>query len=570
MTNADFPGPVHRELFFSAQARQRRASRWFGAIALVAALATGIPLGIAVAPVLYIAIYPIATVMLAVFPKSIVWSLLRHAVPGVLLGIAFLLFAGANFNYTVRQSATDPSMFEMHGEARVGADQPASPDPWKGPVVQTGAIPGAAIAAVLITLFLVLPGGMALLLTWYFVRRVFRSSGVAGVLQALGARAPDINRTNEKILVNTVQEMAIAASLPPLRVMVMDRAMSGDAANAAALGWSIDDTTILVTPGLIENLPRDQMQAIVARLVAAVGNGDAHVAMQLLALFETIEIVRMILRGHQRWAALRTLANLVGHGMRLALRGDTEREHPACENAVMALVARTGQLLYSPVAAKQPAAHADIRSSGQGIVQEKLKRLLRFVLTPIRIPLNWMAFTIWLTVTLSAWFFAGPILGAMWRRRQLLADAMAVQLTRDPNALAGAIARLDHMGVAFPAAATMSFLFASWSDSPTSIASADATPKLTALAHYMNVDSGTRIVALNAMGAKAQSDTGAPAHDPFGPPVVDAPIRIAAIAALVPLGFGVLALVLVVDFFFMGVTLAATGGLLSLLPSISN
>jgi hypothetical protein len=48
-------------------------------------------------------------------------------------------------------------------------------------------------------------------------------------------------------------------------------------------------------------------------------------------------------------------------------------------------------------------------------------------------------------------FFVTPLMAALWRRRRLLADATAVELTRDPNALVTALEHLEEHGATVPA-----------------------------------------------------------------------------------------------------------------------
>ena len=61
---------------------------------------------------------------------------------------------------------------------------------------------------------------------------------------------------------------------------------------------------------------------------------------------------------------------------------------------------------------------------------------------------------IWLTTLLF-----GPLVALLWRTRRRLADATAVQLTRHPGALAGALRGLD---VTVPGAVAVHFLFPVW------------------------------------------------------------------------------------------------------------
>jgi len=56
----------------------------------------------------------------------------------------------------------------------------------------------------------------------------------------------------------------------------------------------------------------------------------------------------------------------------------------------------------------------------------------------------------------------GPWIAAMWRARRRLADATAVQLTRNPTALAGAIRKLGAADVEVREGWAVNFLFAAW------------------------------------------------------------------------------------------------------------
>ena len=108
------------------------------------------------------------------------------------------------------------------------------------------------------------------------------------------------------------KRMAIAAGVKPPRVMLLD----GPVVNAAALGSSYDDAVVLVSRRLLDELDRDETQAVVAHLIGAVGNGDLRVALSMLSLFRTIALLMTALGATLGPAARRTLLRM----MRLALR----------------------------------------------------------------------------------------------------------------------------------------------------------------------------------------------------------------------------------------------------------
>jgi hypothetical protein len=71
-----------------------------------------------------------------------------------------------------------------------------------------------------------------------------------------------------------------------------------------------------------------------------------------------------------------------------------------------------------------------------------------------------------ITARAMIWTFTllvcGPWIGALWRSRRRLADAGAVQLTRNPTALASALRKLTDADVRLPGGETVDFLFPVW------------------------------------------------------------------------------------------------------------
>jgi Zn-dependent protease with chaperone function len=435
-----------------------------------------------------------------------------------------------------------------------------------GASTHAGVMPGFGLALVLAAVLLALPGSLVFLAIWRLVCNVFRHAGVGGVLLAIGARPPDLRDLEEKRLVDVVQEMAIAAALPPPRVMIIDRAIAGNAANAAAVGWSISDATIVVTRALIEDLTRDQTEAVIAHVVASVGNGDLRIAFLVLSVFETIGLVRLAIHGTHRVAARRTLARFLKLAMRPSSATDAARR--AEEEAVMALIGGAGET--PPTSDTGPEVGAVTRTLG-------------CLFAPILVPLDWTAITIKTVVTLSAGVFAGPVIGAMWRRRQMLADATAVQLTRNPDALAGALERMCEVGVIVPRGAAVSHLFAAWwggasgsSDSESAAASVTAVsaPLLTAsdagddgrllLTRQMHASPAARIAALRAMGAQIASGSREV------PAVQTATAGISGAFAALPIAVAISAAVMVLDMVGMSITLGAAGALMFIFAAVAK
>jgi len=130
---------------------------------------------------------------------------------------------------------------------------------------------------------MLLPGVMLSMALWVGVNIMFHRSGVGGALLALKAREPNQAELKELQLADVVQEMAIASGLPAPQVMLVD----SPGANAAAIGTSPYDARIVVSRRLVDDLSRDELEAVLAHLIASIGNGDLHIAFRMTAVLET-------------------------------------------------------------------------------------------------------------------------------------------------------------------------------------------------------------------------------------------------------------------------------------------
>ena len=120
-------------------------------------------------------------------------------------------------------------------------------------------------------------------------------SGPDRVLWATGAREVTAPATDqEKVLVNVVEEMAIAASLPRPRIWIVP----DPDPNAFATGRDPASASIAVTQGLLDALDRDELQAVVAHEMAHVRNLDIRLMTLLAAI---IGVVVLVSNGAGRW-----------------------------------------------------------------------------------------------------------------------------------------------------------------------------------------------------------------------------------------------------------------------------
>lgn len=210
-------------------------------------------------------------------------------------------------------------------------------------------------------------GGITLMVTLKWVS--LRDGGRA-VAECLGGeRVTYSNATaQQRVLLNVVAEMALAANVPMPPVYVLPES----AINAFAAGYSPADAVIGVTAGCIEQLNRDELQGVVAHEFSHILNGDMRLNIRLMAwLFGILCIAdagRLLLE-HSR-------------GVRVS-DSDGNKSNP--------------------------------------------------------LPLIGLALLVigWLGV-----FFGNMIKAAVSRQREFLADASAVQFTRNPHGIADALKKI--------------------------------------------------------------------------------------------------------------------------------
>lgn len=217
------------------------------------------------------------------------------------------------------------------------------------------------------------------------------------VAKALGGSRLDHVQANsrQRMLLNVVEEMAIAAGVPVPPVYIMPE--SG--INAFAAGYSPADAVIGITEGCLNQLNRDQLQGVVAHEFSHILNGDMRMNIRLIALLQGILFI-----GHAGYYLLRS--------------------------------GRTA-------AAVSIGSSRSKNNNGGGI----------FVLALGLMVLGYLGS-----------FFGNLIKAAVSRQREYLADASAVQFTRNPQGIAGALKAIGAVGssgsrVKHPNADEMSHLF---------------------------------------------------------------------------------------------------------------
>lgn len=197
---------------------------------------------------------------------------------------------------------------------------------------------------------------------------VLRNGGRRVVKQVGAEPLRDPRSDQERILMNVVEEMSIAAGLPMPTVYIVPDADP----NAFVTGTKPGEAHLAVTSGLLEVLNRDELQAVVAHEMGHVKNEDTRLMTIIAGLGGAILLLRDVM--------IRTTFHS---------RGGSRREGKG-GNPLVVLVL--------------------------------VVWVLSWILAPIIIRLMAMAVS---------------------RGREYLADAMAAQFTRNPAALADALAKIE-------------------------------------------------------------------------------------------------------------------------------
>lgn len=311
------------------------------------------------------------------------------------------------------------------------------PEFWSALRGRSAEVPWRSLA-----LLLLAPGALVMLAAWPFVRRLQRSAGAGTILRRLPSREIEPSAIREQQLANVVHEMAVAAGVPVPRVRIVE----SNAANIVAIGLTTDDVTILASTGFLEALNRDERQAMVAHLVGSVGNGDLEIAAVILSVIETWGLLTTIFESVVYPKRRRLVRRFVRASARSLRRGITREEASSVVDPLL------GGAMPDPM----EVAEAFNPSGCMGVIYGV------FILVPLLATVGLASIAARHASALFTVIGFGPWLAAMWRARRRLADATAVELTRNPTALAAAVQKLGDADVVIPGGWPVSFLFPVW------------------------------------------------------------------------------------------------------------
>ena len=223
----------------------------------------------------------------------------------------------------------------------------------------------------------------------------------------LGAKLVSAQRPTdtEKVFLNVVQEMALAASLPVPSCYVFS---DDTGINAFAAGNHPKDAAIALTQGALKHLNREELQGVVAFAMSHIGNADMSLCIRFIGVAGGLNQV-----------------GVFGQGV---------------------IVSAGATALTSPVIAFK-AALEDLRA-------------LPFI--PFIIIFILISAFLLLIVGVFLLLLGGVGLGlthaiqaAVWSQRESLGDASAVQFTRYPAGLASALKKVTVFGSAIKSAARL-------------------------------------------------------------------------------------------------------------------
>ena len=182
----------------------------------------------------------------------------------------------------------------------------------------------------------------------------------------------------EKRLLNIVEEMAIASGVPVPNVYIMRGEHS---INAFAAGFTPQTSVISVTQGALDYLTRDELQGVIAHEFSHLLHHDTRLNMKLIGVLFGLEMIAII--GY-------VLIRFAPHLASASRSRDNDKNSSAM--AVFLLILGVGIAL--------------------------------------------------LIIGLVGQLFANIIRAAISRQREFLADASAVQFTRNPNGIGGALKKI--------------------------------------------------------------------------------------------------------------------------------
>ncbi len=132
-----------------------------------------------------------------------------------------------------------------------------------------------------------------LILTGTLFRIAQLRKGGSAVAEMLGGRKvePSTRDHKERQLLNVVEEMSIASGLPVPDIYVLN---NEENINAFAAGFDANDAAVGVTRGTLEKLNRDELQGVIAHEFSHIFNGDMRLNIRLIGILNGILLLHLM------------------------------------------------------------------------------------------------------------------------------------------------------------------------------------------------------------------------------------------------------------------------------------
>lgn len=134
---------------------------------------------------------------------------------------------------------------------------------------------------------------LAVILLGSAYRIVQLRGGGSRVAEMMGGRRvnPGTTDPDEQRFVNVVQEMAIASGVPMPEIFILDEE---EGINAFAAGYSPSDAAVAVTRGCLQKLNRDELQGVIAHEFSHILNGDMRLNIRLIGILNGILLLHLM------------------------------------------------------------------------------------------------------------------------------------------------------------------------------------------------------------------------------------------------------------------------------------
>ena len=319
--------------------------------------------------------------------------------------------------------------FTVHHETSRAASRKLSVWFWSGVALSfvSYSLVAWGFLALIFYLFAVVPSGLptfavlvglatslGVLFGYYLARAEAHSTPAWQRAQALGAEPLDTPAyPAERQYRNIVLEMAVAAGIRPPDILLLRH---DNSINAFVIGGARGSTALAVSAGALRYLSRDELQALIAHEFGHLVNDDLSLYGRLSAMIHGYRFLAEA--GGKLFGAEQPVLNI--REQQLIANADVQNEDEALAVRQLAYAAASRRMAD---AQERDEVHGRLYASGVGFLLSALILLLS-------------AYNLLLTA------YARLMQAAIAREREWMADAKAVQFTRNAPALAGVFAKV--------------------------------------------------------------------------------------------------------------------------------